>query len=105
MRLDVNGENTVVLVTLSAKNVRELAARADEPTRSSAMWTGNAYRDGDPLYHVALIVRVEPDVDHYRDPQRVPDRHWLVRPEALMLFEHADQGLRSSYPRTHRSSE
>lgn len=44
-----------------------LFAKLADPFSARMLATGNVYRDGEEIDGVTLIVRCEPDADHYAD--------------------------------------
>lgn len=80
MRLDISG--SAVLVTLSQRNLLALLAKVSDPFSARMLATGNAYRDGEEINDISLIVRCEPDTTHYAD--RLPPGPMRPAIEALI---------------------
>ena len=51
----------MILVTLSQRNLLALLAKLADPFSARMLASGNAYRDGEEIDGVSLIVRCEPD--------------------------------------------
>lgn len=68
MRLDF--VRSSVVVTLSKRNLLALLQKLADPISMRSLVSENAYRDGEPIDGVLLLVRVEPDETHYagREP-------------------------------------
>ncbi len=69
MRLDLRPP--VVQVTLSRRNVLSLLAKLGQPGSVCTILSSNVYGpDGGEIDQIELVVRVEPDAEHYaaREP-------------------------------------
>ena len=69
-------------MTLSRRNLLALLAKVSDPFSARMLASGNAYRDGEEIDDVCLIVRCEPDADHYAD--RLPPGPMRPAIEALI---------------------
>jgi hypothetical protein len=56
----------LVTVTLSRRNLLALLAKLELPVSLRAISSTNAYADGEPVDPVVMVVRAEPDAEHYR---------------------------------------
>jgi hypothetical protein len=67
MRLDLlgDGEETVVRVTLSERNLLALFQKLGMPGSARTLASAHAYRDGEPVDDLLLVVEAEDDDEHY----------------------------------------
>lgn len=66
MRLDVRtGEETAVRVVLSERNLLALFQKLSMPGSSRAIASAHAYRDGELVDDLTLVVEAEDDDEHY----------------------------------------
>ncbi|MGE0028051.1 MAG: hypothetical protein AB7U07_13200 [Thermoleophilia bacterium] len=54
-----------MVVTLSRRNLRSLLHKLDWPASARTITNGDAYRDGEPVGDVLLVLRAEEDEEHY----------------------------------------
>lgn len=76
MRLDISP--AAVIVTLSKRNLLALLQKVDDATSSRTLVSGYVYEDSRLFDGIELVVRCEPDAEHYAD--REPPG--LVHPRA-----------------------
>jgi hypothetical protein len=71
VRLELTDQ--VALVCMSARNLAALQHKLTLPAGASyrMLPSGDVYRDGLPVEKPLLIVRAEPDAEHYGDPRRL----------------------------------
>jgi hypothetical protein len=67
MRLDLlgDGEETVVRVTLSERNILALFQKLGMPGSARTLASAHAYRDGELVDDLILVVDAEDDDEHY----------------------------------------
>ena len=97
MRLDLSGDSgdsvVGVVVTLSRRNLLTLLAKVSDPFSARMLASGNAYRDGEEIDDINLIVRCEPDETHHAD--RLPPGPMRPAIEAVIQQLGGDGGERN----------
>ena len=86
MRLDISP--AAVLVTLSKRNLLALLQKVDDAASARTLIGGYVYEDSRLIDGIELVVRCEPDEQHYAD--REPPG--LMHPRTEAVIAHMSQG-------------
>lgn len=90
MRLEIQGDGSELVVTLSERNLLALLAKLHEPKSRARLSTINAFHDGEPVWDVTLTLRAETDEEHY---QGRPDPPGDLQPQTEAAVARLRQAL------------